>query len=206
MASLTCPHCGQPVEVFHRTPRAWAVESDSLEVLGEVPLDVGISRGPGAGPPPDAFREIATRLQSTKLATPDPWTPGGGRRPSRRPRMYHPLYSGAPPRPRRAPPTSSPDESPLSSSRGLRPAPLGHTPPGAVGAERAARGLRAPRGGPHGGRRRAALRGRRESRPCGAGVESRPWGRGLCPLLAGGKGPLPGVGGGRQKTNGQMPT
>jgi ATP-binding protein involved in chromosome partitioning len=64
MASLTCPHCGQPVEVFHRTSRSWAVESDSLEALGEVPLDVGISRGPGAGPPPEAFREIATRLQA----------------------------------------------------------------------------------------------------------------------------------------------
>jgi ATP-binding protein involved in chromosome partitioning len=72
MSSLTCPHCGQPIEVFHRTDRPWAVEDETLEVLGRVPLDLAISQGPRGpadappGPPAPAFQpafqEIAARL------------------------------------------------------------------------------------------------------------------------------------------------
>jgi ATP-binding protein involved in chromosome partitioning len=67
MSAFVCPHCGQPVEVFHRTPRPWAVESEALEVLGEVPLDVAISRGVTTGPPSAPFQQIAGRL-AAKLA------------------------------------------------------------------------------------------------------------------------------------------
>jgi ATP-binding protein involved in chromosome partitioning len=62
MSTLICPHCGEPVEVFHRTPRPWAVQREALEVLGEVPLDLEMSRGVRAGPRPAPFPQIAARL------------------------------------------------------------------------------------------------------------------------------------------------
>ena len=67
MSTLICPHCGEPVEVFHRTPRSWAVQSETLEVLGAVPLDLELSRGVRAGRGPAPFPQIATRLVA-KLA------------------------------------------------------------------------------------------------------------------------------------------
>jgi ATP-binding protein involved in chromosome partitioning len=76
MSGLTCPHCGEHVEVFHRTPRPWAID-DALELLGAVPMDAAVSRGIDAGhpllqaapgdPQADVFRRIASRL-SEKLA------------------------------------------------------------------------------------------------------------------------------------------
>jgi ATP-binding protein involved in chromosome partitioning len=72
MSYLHCPHCGEQVEVFHRSDRHWAIEDQALEVLGRVPMDVAISRGIDAGHPlvesrPDApearvFRQIAERV------------------------------------------------------------------------------------------------------------------------------------------------
>ena len=74
MSYLLCPECGKRVEVFHRSERAWAIEDQQLELLGRVPMDIGISRGIDSGHPllqdrPDApeavpFREIATRVVS----------------------------------------------------------------------------------------------------------------------------------------------
>ena len=73
MSYLRCPHCGERIEVFHRSERAWAIEHESVEVLGRVPMDIGISRGIDAGHPllqttPDAagsliFRAIAARVR-----------------------------------------------------------------------------------------------------------------------------------------------
>ncbi|GAB4581061.1 MAG: hypothetical protein Fur0022_38060 [Anaerolineales bacterium] len=72
MSYLICPHCGEQVEVFHRTPRDWAVDDQSVELLGRVPMALAISRGIDQGHPlmqdtPDAtqaviFREIASRV------------------------------------------------------------------------------------------------------------------------------------------------
>jgi ATP-binding protein involved in chromosome partitioning len=72
MSYLNCPHCGKPVQVFHRSERAWGVQDEGLPLLGRVPMDVAISRGIDAGHPlvqavPDspqalAFREIASRV------------------------------------------------------------------------------------------------------------------------------------------------
>jgi ATP-binding protein involved in chromosome partitioning len=74
MSYLHCPHCGERIEVFHRSERAWAVEHESVELLGRVPMDIGISRGIDAGHPllqttPDAagsliFREIAAKIRA----------------------------------------------------------------------------------------------------------------------------------------------
>lgn len=74
MSYLHCPHCGERIEVFHRSERAWAVEHESVELLGRVPMDIGISRGISAGHPllqttPDSagsmvFRDIAARVRA----------------------------------------------------------------------------------------------------------------------------------------------
>ena len=45
MSYLTCPHCGERIEVFHHSERRWEVENEELEVLGRVPMDIAISRG-----------------------------------------------------------------------------------------------------------------------------------------------------------------
>ena len=74
MSYLICPHCGEQVEVFHRTPHDWAVQDETIELLGRVPMDIAISRGIDKGHPlmqdsPDAmqataFRDIAARVIS----------------------------------------------------------------------------------------------------------------------------------------------
>jgi ATP-binding protein involved in chromosome partitioning len=72
MSYLHCPHCGERIEVFHRGERPWAVQ-ETVELLGRVPMDIGISRGIDAGHPllqtaPDAagslvFMDIAARVR-----------------------------------------------------------------------------------------------------------------------------------------------
>ncbi|HYP41327.1 MAG TPA: Mrp/NBP35 family ATP-binding protein [Chloroflexia bacterium] len=72
MSYLTCPGCGERIEVFHRSNREWGVQDQQLEVLGRIPMDIAISRGIDAGHPllqtdPDAseslvFRDIAARV------------------------------------------------------------------------------------------------------------------------------------------------
>jgi ATP-binding protein involved in chromosome partitioning len=72
MSYLTCPHCGERIEVFYHSERRWDVQSGELLLLGQIPLDAAISRGIDAGHPlvqaaPDssdaqAFRDIATRV------------------------------------------------------------------------------------------------------------------------------------------------
>ena len=71
MSYLTCPHCGERIEVFHHSERRWDIQNGELPLLGQIPLDAAISRGIDAGHPlvqaaPDltdaqAFREIAQR-------------------------------------------------------------------------------------------------------------------------------------------------
>ena len=77
MSYLTCPHCGERIEVFHHSERRWAVQEGELPLLGQIPMDAAISRGIDAGHPlvqtaPDstdaqAFRVIAARI-AEKLA------------------------------------------------------------------------------------------------------------------------------------------
>jgi ATP-binding protein involved in chromosome partitioning len=77
MSYLVCPHCGERIEVFHRSERQWRLADASPELLGRVPMDLAISRGIDSGHPllqdaPDAtqasdFRAIAERI-AQKLA------------------------------------------------------------------------------------------------------------------------------------------
>jgi ATP-binding protein involved in chromosome partitioning len=72
MSYLTCPHCGERLEVFHHSDRRWDIENGELPLLGQIPMDAAISRGIDSGHPlvqaaPDstdaqAFREIAARV------------------------------------------------------------------------------------------------------------------------------------------------
>jgi ATP-binding protein involved in chromosome partitioning len=73
MSYLNCPHCGEQIEVFHRSDRAWKIRDQALEVLGRVPMDIGISRAIDSGHPllqetPGAqeaavFRDVAARVR-----------------------------------------------------------------------------------------------------------------------------------------------
>jgi len=38
MSYLHCPHCGERIEVFHRSEREWAVEGKELNWLGRIPI------------------------------------------------------------------------------------------------------------------------------------------------------------------------
>jgi ATP-binding protein involved in chromosome partitioning len=72
MSYLLCPHCGERIEVFHRSERRWRLSEEAPEMLGRVPMNLAISRGIDTGHPllqdtPDAaeaadFRAIAERV------------------------------------------------------------------------------------------------------------------------------------------------
>jgi ATP-binding protein involved in chromosome partitioning len=69
MTELTCPHCGEAVEVFPRAPHERTLWSDGVPRLASIPLDPAISRGGDEGRPvtiaqPEgpqaaAYRELA---------------------------------------------------------------------------------------------------------------------------------------------------
>ena len=51
MSYFVCPKCGERVEVFDRSGEAWAVREAGGPLLGQVPLDVAISRAANTGRP-----------------------------------------------------------------------------------------------------------------------------------------------------------
>jgi ATP-binding protein involved in chromosome partitioning len=69
MSYLNCPHCGEPIELFHRSQHHWAVEGESVTQLGRVPMDITIGRivdrehplvqELNGGPAVAAFQQIA---------------------------------------------------------------------------------------------------------------------------------------------------
>jgi ATP-binding protein involved in chromosome partitioning len=73
MSYLHCPHCGEPIEVFHHSQQAWVIEDEKIELLGRIPMDIAISRGIDSGHPlvqsaPEAlearaFLEIAGKVK-----------------------------------------------------------------------------------------------------------------------------------------------
>src|SRR5919199_4930046 len=72
MSYFRCPHCGERIHVFHQSDGRLPVRAQAAEILGRIPMDIGISRGIDAGHPlvqatPDAvetalFREIAGQI------------------------------------------------------------------------------------------------------------------------------------------------
>lgn len=72
MSYLRCPHCGEPIEVFHRSEQKYAIEDEELDLLGRIPLNLAVSRGidaehplvtgHDATPESQLFQEIATKL------------------------------------------------------------------------------------------------------------------------------------------------
>jgi ATP-binding protein involved in chromosome partitioning len=72
MSFLYCPHCGEPIEVFARSQREWAITDTLCEPLGRIPLHMTLSRGIDTGHPllqtiPDspeamAFRRLAAEV------------------------------------------------------------------------------------------------------------------------------------------------
>ncbi|NDJ75136.1 MAG: Mrp/NBP35 family ATP-binding protein [Chloroflexi bacterium] len=72
MSYLLCPHCGEQIEVFDRTDRAWDAADSNVDLLGRVPMHLTISqrinaRHPlvnGAHETPETapFREIAHEI------------------------------------------------------------------------------------------------------------------------------------------------
>ncbi len=51
MSHFICPGCGDRVEVFERSAEAWAVRDAAGPLLGQIPLDIAISRGANTGTP-----------------------------------------------------------------------------------------------------------------------------------------------------------
>lgn len=72
MSYLHCPHCGEPIEVFHRSRQKYAIEGDEIEVLGRIPMHIAISQGIDATHPllqgnaptaeAEVFQAIAQRI------------------------------------------------------------------------------------------------------------------------------------------------
>lgn len=51
MSYFICPHCGERVEVFERSDEDWAVRDAAGPLLGQIPLDIAISRAANTGQP-----------------------------------------------------------------------------------------------------------------------------------------------------------
>jgi len=72
MSHFVCPGCGDRVEVFDRSDQDWAVRAAAGPLLGQIPLDIAISRAANQGhpvvvadptsPQAHAFHTIATEL------------------------------------------------------------------------------------------------------------------------------------------------
>jgi ATP-binding protein involved in chromosome partitioning len=45
MSYLNCPHCGELIEIFHRSRITWSIEDSQIALLGRIPLALEISRG-----------------------------------------------------------------------------------------------------------------------------------------------------------------
>jgi ATP-binding protein involved in chromosome partitioning len=43
MSYLHCPHCGEPIEVFARSQREWAITDTTFEQLGRIPMHAAMS-------------------------------------------------------------------------------------------------------------------------------------------------------------------
>jgi ATP-binding protein involved in chromosome partitioning len=62
MSGLTCPHCGEHVEVFPHAPEERSLWSDGVPLLARIPLDPVAAASGERGEPVDAFRALAERV------------------------------------------------------------------------------------------------------------------------------------------------
>ena len=51
MSYFVCPHCGERVDVFERGTNEWSVRESGGPLIGEIPLDIAISRAANLGRP-----------------------------------------------------------------------------------------------------------------------------------------------------------
>jgi ATP-binding protein involved in chromosome partitioning len=82
MSFLYCPHCGEPIEVFARSQREWAITDTVCEQLGRIPLHITLSRGIDTGHPllqttPDSPEAMAFRRLAAKVSRKVGLRPGG---------------------------------------------------------------------------------------------------------------------------------
>ena len=73
MSFLYCPHCGEPIEVFARSSREWAITNTGCEQLGRIPLHTSLSRGIDTGHPllqtaPDSPEAVAFRRLAAEVS------------------------------------------------------------------------------------------------------------------------------------------
>jgi ATP-binding protein involved in chromosome partitioning len=73
MSFLYCPHCGEPIEVFARSQREWAITDTVCEQLGRIPMHMSLSRGVDAAHPllqaiPDAPEAVAFRRLAAEVS------------------------------------------------------------------------------------------------------------------------------------------
>ena len=61
MAGMTCPHCGEPIELFPAVAAERSLWHDGVRRLVSIPLDPALARLNG-GPPP-VFHELAEELE-----------------------------------------------------------------------------------------------------------------------------------------------
>jgi ATP-binding protein involved in chromosome partitioning len=88
MSFLYCPHCGEPVEVFARSQREWAITDTVFEQLGRIPLHTSLSRGIDAGHPllrtiPDSPEAVAFRRLAAEVSRKVGLAPGSSPRQDR---------------------------------------------------------------------------------------------------------------------------
>ncbi|MCB0086538.1 MAG: P-loop NTPase, partial [Caldilineaceae bacterium] len=72
MSYLICPHCGEQIEVFQRSPGESFLQQQNVELLGRIPMHIEISRGISTGHPlmdgasdaghTQAFQQIAQKI------------------------------------------------------------------------------------------------------------------------------------------------
>jgi ATP-binding protein involved in chromosome partitioning len=78
MAKLTCPHCGEAVDVFPPAPAERTIWAEGVTKLATIPLDPGVASARNGGAPllvaaPDApqasgFHELAQRIVAASAA------------------------------------------------------------------------------------------------------------------------------------------
>jgi ATP-binding protein involved in chromosome partitioning len=81
MSFLYCPHCGEPIEVFARSQREWAITDTVFEQLGRIPLHMSLSRGIDTGHPllqtiPDSPEAVAFRRLAAEVSRKMGLSPG----------------------------------------------------------------------------------------------------------------------------------